>query len=145
MSSIQKDSVGIFLYKLSNAQGEILDDGGNDPMAYLHGYGNIVPGLEDAMEGKMAGDSFRIELAPKDGYGEYIASELIPVPRKEFGAEYFDSLLEGQPIPLQLSNGERVVLYVERKEGEYAHLSHNHPLAGQTVVFDVEIIDVINA
>ncbi|MEC7985917.1 MAG: FKBP-type peptidyl-prolyl cis-trans isomerase [Myxococcota bacterium] len=145
MSTIQKNMVGIFLYKLTNSAGELLDDSGHEPMAYLHGYENIVPGLENAMEGREAGESFRVALTPRDGYGEYIDSEPMPVHQKEFGLEYFRELQEGQPIPLQNPDGDRVVLYVLRKEDSYAYLTRNHPLAGQTLIFDIEIVRVRDA
>ena len=145
MRTIQKDTVGVFLYRLSSKDGTILDDGGDDPMTYLHGYGNIVPGLENVMEGCAAGEAFRVELAPKDGYGEYIDVEPQPVHRNEFGEQYFDLLHEGHPIPLKNGQGERIVYYVFKKEGDYAYLTPNHPLAGQTLVFDIQIVRVREA
>ena len=142
MTTLNKGLVGVFLYKLSNPEGKVLDESGSEAMAYLHGYGNIVSGLENAMEGKSIGDSFRVELTPKEGYGEFVDVEPVSVHRNQFGSEYFDSLQEGQPIPLQNSNGDRVFAYVLKKEGAYAKLTQNHPLAGQTLIFDIEIINI---
>ena len=71
MSVITKEKVGIFHYKLTSAEGEVLDSSeGRDPLPYLHGYGNIIPGLEREMEGKTIGDTFTAVITPADAYGE---------------------------------------------------------------------------
>lgn len=141
MSTITEGSVGIFHYTLHNINGELLDDGGGEPMAYLHGYGNIIPGLEQELEGKAVGDILKVTIAPADAYGERIDEEPIRVHQSEFGKD-FDRLFEGAPLHLENSKGETVTVFVEKKDGAYAYLTKNHPLAGETLVFDVEITGI---
>jgi len=140
-NAMKKGLVGIFNYTLHNSRGELLDDGGGEPMAYLHGYGNVVPGLERELEGKVVGDAFQATVAPLDAYGEYREQEAIRVHQSSFGKD-FDRLYVGAPLHLENSQGEPITVFVETKEGAYVSLTRNHPLAGQTLVFDVEIIGV---
>ena len=83
MTAIAKDTVVQFNYTLTNGEGETLDQSRGEPLAYLHGHHNIIPGLEAQMEGKKAGDKFKATVAPEDAYGEYIAEEVQEVPRQE--------------------------------------------------------------
>lgn len=140
-NTIKNGLVGIFNYTLHNSDGEFLDDGGGEPMAYLHGYGNVVSGLEKELEGKSVGDSFTAIIAPVDAYGDYQAQEPIRVHQSSFGKD-FDRLYAGAPLRLQNSQGEPITVFVEKKDGAYVYLTRNHPLAGQTLVFDVEVIGV---
>ena len=140
-NSIKHGLVGIFNYTLHNIDGELLDDGRGEPMAYLHGFGNVVSGLEKELEGKSVGDTFQLTLEPADAYGEFYDQEPIRVHQSSFGKD-FERLYAGAPLRLQNSNGDPITVFVEKKEGAYAYLSKNHPLAGQTLVFDVEIVGV---
>ena len=83
---IAKEKVALFHYILKNDAGEVLDSSeGESPMAYLHGEDNIVEGLENALEGKQAGDKFQVVVEPAEGYGEYDESLVQPVPKEQFG------------------------------------------------------------
>ena len=78
---IAKDLVASIEYTLTDAAGAVIDSSvGNEPLAYLHGAGNIIPGLENALEGKKAGDSLTVTVAPEDGYGEKNASSIYDGP-----------------------------------------------------------------
>ena len=72
MTTINKDTVVQFNYTLTNAEGEILDQSRDQPLVYLHGHHNIIPGLEKQMMGKSAGDTFKVTIAPEEAYGEYV-------------------------------------------------------------------------
>jgi FKBP-type peptidyl-prolyl cis-trans isomerase SlyD len=141
MSTITAGSVGIFNYTLHNSEGELLDNGGGEPMAFLHGYGNVIPGLEKELEGKAVGDAFNVTIAPADAYGEFEEQEPLRVHQSNFGKD-FEQLFVGAPLHLENSEGEPVTVFVEKKEGAYAYLTKNHPLAGQTLVFDIELIGI---
>jgi FKBP-type peptidyl-prolyl cis-trans isomerase SlyD len=129
----------IFLaYTLRDDAGEVLDtsDGG-EPLLYLHGAKNIVPGLEAALDGQEIGAKLQVAVAPADGYGERNPAANQTVPREAFkdiplqvGMQLFAESEEGHPMPFWVAEvGEAEV-----------KVDFNHPLAGQTLNFDVEII-----
>jgi len=127
-------------YTLTDDAGEVLDSSeGRDPLEYLHGHGNIVPGLEKALEGTTVGHRSRVDVAPGEGYGERNPELVFEAPREHF------------PNDMKLEAGSRV--YAEGPEGPIsfsvvrltesgAVLDANHPLAGQTLHFEVEIVGV---
>ena len=83
--SLQNDIVEIFHYRLSNANGELIEDShGGQPLPYIHGRGNIIPGLERYLEGKKIGDRFTAEIPPVDAYGEFNEEAFFQVHRKDF-------------------------------------------------------------
>ena len=84
MTVIANDLVVSFNYKLTNAEGETLDQSQAEPLAYLHGAGNIIPGLEKALEGKAVGDKFTVNVPAAEGYGEYNADLVQEVPAQMF-------------------------------------------------------------
>lgn len=133
---IAKDTVVTFHYTLNDGDGRLLDtSAGREAFAYLHGGGMIVPGLEEELEGKSAGDSLTVQVAPEKGYGEVDASLLQRVPLEKFG---------GQPVEegMQFQTPDhRVWSVLEVKDGEVT-LNGNHPLAGVTLHFSVEITGV---
>ncbi len=138
--NIGPDTVVIFHYTLRNAAGEELEtsrDG--DPSAYLHGADNIIPGLEKAMEGKAAGESFTAELAAADAYGPRSAERQQRVPVKHLA--FKGKLQPGMTVALQTSHGQVPVTVI--KAGRHsADVDTNHPLAGEDLSFEIEIVDV---
>ena len=141
--SIAKDTVVQFHYTLKNDQGEQIESTvGAEPMAYLHGHGNIIAGLEKALEGKAAGDTLTVTVEPKDGYGERTEAELQRIPLKHLqGARKWKP---GMMAVVETDKGYRQVTVV--KVGKFnADVDTNHPLAGMTLTFDVEIVDVRDA
>ena len=136
---IKKNSVVSFHYALSDNDGKLLDSShGNDPFAYLHGSGMIVRGLEIEMEGKKAGDKFKAVVPPANGYGEFDAQLLQRVPMEKFGEQKVE---EG----MQFQGGEHGVFTVKEVADDQVLLDGNHPLAGVTLNFNVEVTDVREA
>lgn len=140
---IENKRVVSFHYTLTNEAGEELESSrGRDPMAYLHGAHNIIPGLEKAMAGKGAGDQFQVTLPPAEAYGERNPSNIQRIASKHFRNPR--GLQPGQLVSLQTREGERPAVIV--KVGRFnVDVDANHPLAGQTLTFDVEVIDVREA
>ncbi|MGB1173375.1 MAG: FKBP-type peptidyl-prolyl cis-trans isomerase [Marinobacterium sp.] len=130
-------------YTLTNALGETIDSSvGQDPLVYLQGAQNIIPGLENALTGKAVGDALQVTVEPAEGYGE-IRDELIQeVDRSAFqGVEDIDV---GMQFMAQTPWGEQPVTVV-KVEGEQITLDGNHQLAGETLNFDVEVVEVREA
>ncbi len=130
-------------YTLTNAEGETLDSSvGQEPLVYLHGAQNIISGLENALLGKSVGDALQVSVEPSEGYGE-LRDELIQeVDRSAFvGVE---DIQIGMQFMAQTPWGEQPVTVV-KLEGDSITLDGNHPLAGQTLNFDVEVVEVREA
>ena len=141
--SIEQNKVVSFHYTLSNADGDTIESSsGRAPMAYLHGAGNIIPGLEKAMAGRSAGDTFEVTLEPADAYGERNDANLQRIPAKHF--RDIRHVEPGQMVSIQTRQGpvQAVVVKVGRFNVD---VDTNHPLAGQSLTFDVEITDVREA
>lgn len=127
-------------YTLTNDTGEVLDSSrGGEPLAYLHGSGGIIPGLEQALEGKQAGDKLQVKVAPKDGYGERDTALIQQMPRRTFKG--VGDLRVGLQLQTQGPGGMRVIT-VTKLAGDMVTVDGNHALAGETLNFDVEIVEV---
>ncbi len=143
-TEIANNQVVTFHYTLTNDKGEILDSSrDSEPMAYLQGGGNIVPGLERKMLGHKVGDKFEVVVAPADGYGDKIGNGPRPVPRDTF--EDSEGIEEGMPVMAQGPDGESFTLWVVKVEEHQIWMDANHPLAGETLHFAVEIVAIRNA
>ncbi len=130
-------------YTLSDDSGAVLDSSqGGEPLAYLHGHGNIIPGLEKALEDKESGHKAKVTVAPADGYGEINPEAIFEAPREHFPGEA--ELTAGQRVYAEGPNGP-IVLTVVRLTEKGALLDANHPLAGKTLHFDVELIEIRKA
>ena len=140
---IEKDRVVRFHYTVSEPGQEPVEsskDAGT-PLAILFGHGNIIPGLEKAMEGREAGDSFSAEVAAADAYGERREGMTQRVPKKHFGKQ---RLAPGMQVMLNTNFGPRAVTIL--KVGmSVVDVDLNHPMAGKDLHFDVEIVDVREA
>ena len=141
--NIAKNSVVTFHYTLTNQAGEQLETSRErDPMTYLHGANNIIRGLEQAMEGKAAGDSFQVTVPPEDAYGEKREANVQRISAKHFRNP--KALKPGQIIGLQTRQGPVQVTVL--KVGRFnVDVDAKHPMAGQTLTFDVEITAVREA
>lgn len=130
-------------YTLTNADGETLDSSvGQDPLVYLHGSNNIIAGLEAALLGKTAGDTLQVSVEPGDGYGE-LRDELVQeVDRSAF--QGVDEIDVGMQFMAQTPWGEQPVTVV-KVQGDNITLDGNHPLAGQVLNFDVEVVEIREA
>ncbi|GAB3045835.1 peptidylprolyl isomerase [Acinetobacter apis] len=142
MTAIANNLVVAFQYTLTNAEGETLDKSQGEPLTYLHGAGNIIPGLEKALEGKVAGDKFKVTIPAAEGYGEYNPDLVQEVPAQMFqGVENIEA---GMQFQAQTDDGVQIVT-VKSVEGETVLVDANFPLAGQDLTFDVEITEVREA
>lgn len=141
---IGKESVVSMHYKLTDDEGNVLDSSeGAEPLTYLHGAGNIIPGLENALVGKVSGDSEQVRVEPADAYGE-IMSELIQTIDKA-AFQGVDTVEAGMSFEAQSADGGIQRIVVTKVEGDQVTIDANHPLAGVTLNFDVEIVDVREA
>ncbi|REH37941.1 FKBP-type peptidyl prolyl cis-trans isomerase /apo-metallochaperone SlyD [Paraperlucidibaca baekdonensis] len=140
---IAQDSVALIDYKLTNDAGDVIDSSeGGAPLAYLHGHSNIIPGLEKALVGKVVGDSLKVIVEPAEGYGEVNPSLLETVPRNLF--QGVDNIEVGMQFQAQTAQGTQVIT-VKAVDGEEVTVDGNHPLAGQTLHFDVTVTEVREA
>ena len=127
-------------YILTNTSGEQLDNSRDeDPMVYLHGFGQIIPGLESALSGKIVGDKFVVTVPAADAYGERRDDMLQVVPMTMF--EDVGKVEEGMQFHADASQGVSVVT-VTKVDGEDVTIDGNHPLAGEELTFDVEVMDI---
>ncbi len=130
-------------YTLTNDAGEVLDSSRNrEPLTYVQGMGNMISGFETELEGKKAGDKFSFAVAPKDGYGERDTSLLFSVPKEKFKST--PDLKIGTRFEVTTPNGT-MVMAVARIEDDSVVLDGNHPLAGNKLHFDVEVVGVRDA
>ncbi len=134
---IQADAVVSFDYTLTDDEGQVIDTSqGREPLVYLHGHGNIVPGLEKAMEGKAAGDQFDATVSPEEGYGPYREELVQDVPRSAF--EGIDKVEPGMSFRAESNAGPMTVM-VKAVEDETVTVDGNHALAGQNLNFTVDV------
>lgn len=138
---IAKDSVVSIDYRLHLGDGKVIDESEpGDPLVYLHGYEEIVPGLEKALEGKKAGESLKIEVAPKDGYGEYDPDDVEEVPREDFPPDM--ELEAGGIVSATDEDGDDVEFLVKELRPKTVVIDFNDPLAGKTLHFEVTVREV---
>ena len=140
--NIQKDSVVRFHYSVSEVgQSQLESSRDREPLVILFGHGNIIPGLEQALLGRQAGESFEVTLPPEQAYGEHQDGMSQRVPRKHFkGAK----LVPGMQVVLPTQMGQRAMTVV--KVGmSVVDVDLNHPMAGKTLCFSVDVLDVRDA
>jgi len=142
---IENNRVVSMHYTLKDETGTILDSSENrEPLAFIQGIGALIPGLEIQLEGKVKGDKLNAEVAPNDAYGEVQAELFHVVPKSGFQGEGDEQLIEGIQVQLHTEQGPMIAL-VSKIEGDEVTLDLNHPLAGRTLFFDVEIVEVREA
>ena len=140
---IAERCVASFHYTLTNADGEVIDSSsGRGPLTYLHGAGNIVPGLERAMAGKTAGDRFEVVVDPAEGYGERHPGLVQVVPRVAF--QGVDAIEPGMQCHAQGPQGPMSVVVTQVSADEVT-VDGNHPLAGVALHFAIEVTEVREA
>lgn len=143
MKSAQHQVVSID-YELKNDDGDVLDtSAGQQPLTYLHGTGGLIPGLEKALEGKAAEDELQVSIPPEEAYGEFNEDLVQKVSKAAFeGAEKVEA---GMQFQAQGNNGEVQRIMVVEVEGDDVTIDANHPLAGQTLHFSVQVREVREA
>ena len=137
---IDADTVVTFHYALRGEDGELIESSaGKDPVIYMHGHANIVPGLEREMTGKQSGDKFTSNVPPELAYGPHDPNAVQRVPTKHLATK--GRIEPGQMVAVNTREGERYARVV--KVGHFnVDLDLNHPLAGKALVFDIEVVDV---
>ncbi len=136
---VSKETVVGIEYTLKDDKGNVLDtSAGHGPMEYLHGASNIIPGLEQGLEGLTAGDAKVVVVQPADAYGEYSEKLIQRVPLDRFGANKVEI---GMRFHAETNLGMRV-LVIRHVDEQEAVLDGNHELAGKTLTFDVKVVSV---
>jgi len=140
---ITKHKVVTLDYTLTNDGGEVLDTSkGQEPLAYIHGTEFMIPGLENALEGKAAGNSFSVTVEPKDGYGERDDDLVKTVERSMFGG--VEKLEAGMQFQAESNDGIEVVTVIAIEDDKVT-VDGNHPLADVRLNFEVQVVDVREA
>lgn len=141
--TIAENKVVTIEYTLKNDAGEVLDTSeGRDPLVYLHGSQNIIPGLENALTGKAVGDTLNVRINPEDAYGTRDDSMKQEVPREMFGDEKIEV---GMQYHAQGPEGDTLVVTVVDANDTHVTVDGNHPLADVHLNFDVEVKDIRDA
>lgn len=139
--TIDKDYVVTLDYVLTLDDGEIVENTATGlPMRFLAGHDEILPALEDALYGLSVGDETAVTLAPEDAYGDYDPEAFEEVPVDAFPAG--ENLEPGMPISVQDESGEMYQAYISEIRPDVIVLDFNHPLAGETLHFQVKLIDL---
>jgi len=142
--TISQHKVVSIHYKVVDADSaEVIDSSeGGEPMTYLHGARNIIPGLEQALEGKNVGDEIEVTIAPADAYGEYSDDRIQQVPKEAF--EQMEKVEPGMMVTAQSEHGQINLMVTEVDEATVT-VDANHPLAGKSLKFDVRIEQIRDA
>jgi FKBP-type peptidyl-prolyl cis-trans isomerase SlyD len=140
---IEKNTVATIDYTLTDPNGQVIDTSkGRQPLAYLHGASNIIPGLETALEGRGVGESLAVTVPADQGYGARDPNLVQPVPRSNF--QGIKEIKPGMQFQAQTSEGARVVTVVN-VDDQNVTVDANHPLAGMDLKFDVQVVGVRQA
>jgi FKBP-type peptidyl-prolyl cis-trans isomerase SlyD len=140
---ISDNSVVSIDYILRSDSGEVIDSSAEgEPLVYLHGHEQIVPGLEAALVGKKKGDALKVTVAPEHGYGDHdpggvirVPASAMPIPTPEVGMEFI----------IRSENGHEAPVRVVGVDAEHVTIDGNHPLAGKDLHFEVKVVDVRTA
>jgi FKBP-type peptidyl-prolyl cis-trans isomerase SlyD len=143
-NTIEVDKVVTFHYVLRNDSGSVIDRSQTDaPLEYLHGSGAIVPGLERALEGKAAGEKLKVAVPPEDGYGARDPNGRQEFPRDDFPE---DLMIEpGMQLMVENEEGDEVPVWVLSVDARRVTLDLNHPLAGEKLHFEVDVVSIRDA
>lgn len=142
---VAEGKVVSFHYTLTSDQTEGVVDSsdGREPMPYLHGAGNIVPGLEARLLGKASGDKVTAEVPPSEAYGDRQEGLTQTVPRTSFPEDA--PLQPGMQVMAETPEGQRIPLWLASVSDTEVTVDPNHPLAGHTLTFEVEIVEIRDA
>ena len=144
MSTINNNNVVHFHYTLKDDEGNVIDQSPKgQPLAYLHGYQNIIPGLESQLAGKSVGDKFTASIEPADAYGEFDDAAVQEVPRENF--QGVEDIQPGMQFQSQTEDGHVMLVTVKDVQEDKVIVDANHPLAGKKLHFDVEVASIRDA
>ena len=140
---IEKHRVVTLAYTLKDENDKIIDQSDDGSFCYLHGASNIIPGLENALTGKAAGDELTVSVPPEEGYGAHDVEKTQAVPREMFPVE--EEIVAGMQFHAQGPDGHQLVVTVVKVEDDRITIDGNHPLAGVQLNFDVKVLEVRDA
>ena len=140
---IADQKVVVLHYTLTDNEGKLIDKSDDGSFAYLHGARNIIPGLENALSGKAAGDELKVSISPEEGYGQRDENMLQEVPKTMF--EDDSQIAVGSQFHAQGPNGEMLVVTVMEVNDDNVVVDGNHPLAGVELNFEVMVVEVRDA
>ena len=141
---VGKDKVVLMHYTLKNDAGDVIDSSdGGDPLPFLQGHGNIIPGLESALEGSKVGDKLDVSIKPEEAYGERMKDAIQEIPKSALKG--IDEVKVGMQLQSQDQDGNAFLVTVTKIEDDKITVDANHPLAGQTLHFSVSIESVRKA
>jgi FKBP-type peptidyl-prolyl cis-trans isomerase SlyD len=144
MSQAVADGKVVTIHFTLSTEGEVADStASGEPINYLHGADNIVPGLESALLGRAAGDKVNVSVAPENGYGARVDAPPMRVPRDQFPPDF--PIQVGMPIGGEDANGNVIPFWITHVDAGSVVVDPNHPLAGKTLDFQVEIVAVRDA
>jgi FKBP-type peptidyl-prolyl cis-trans isomerase SlyD len=144
MTAIAEGLVVSINYTLRNDAGEVIDASeAGHPLIYLHGAENIVRGLEQQLLGLEVGATCKAVVSAEDGYGERGESDPQPIAKSEFPADM--PFEPGVGFAVEGADGQMMPLWVDRVEGDMVYVDTNHPLAGETLHFEVEVTSIREA
>jgi FKBP-type peptidyl-prolyl cis-trans isomerase SlyD len=136
---ISKHKVAAIHYTLTDDSGNVLDSSvGSEPLYYLHGEGNLIPGMEEGLEGHSAGDKVTIDVTPEKGYGRRNPTLIEEVPKQAFGNQRI-------AVGMQFETNEGELITITNVSTDTVTVDANHPLADQNLHFDVQVLDVRDA
>ena len=136
--AITSGTVVTLHYTLTLGDGSVDSTKDSEPIEYLHGHGNIVPGLEQALEGKGVGDEVQAEIPADEGYGPRDPDGLKEVPRSQFPEEA--ELEAGMQVAAEDADGKVFPIWIAKVAGDQVTIDLNHPLAGEDLKFEVEVV-----
>ena len=140
---IGKNAVVAIHYTLKDDAGQVMDSSsGGEPLVYLHGANNLIAGLENELNGKTAGQSFTATIPPAEAYGETNPALIQKVDKEMF--QGVDNIEPGMAFTAQGPQGQQQIM-VTAVEGDQVTVDANHPMAGKTLHFDVEVVSVRDA
>ena len=140
---IASNIVATIHYTLKDDKGELIESSsqeGGEPLSYIHGTGNLIPGLEEKLEGKSKGDKLSVSVSADDAYGERDESLIEVVEKSEF--DDAEELVEGKEFQYDDEDGNIFHVRIVKIDGGKVTVDCNHPLAGKNLSFDVEVLDV---
>jgi FKBP-type peptidyl-prolyl cis-trans isomerase SlyD len=137
---IGKNKVVSIHYTVSEGGKKVESSRGEEPLMYLHGHDQIISGLEKALSGKEVGAKFSIDIAPEDGYGDYDDELVAELPKTQFKNQ--KELKVGAMFQFAAPDGEVAVARITKVKKDTVTVDQNHPFAGKTLTFEVEIIAV---